>query len=209
MAALFAAAAAIEFLTPEQLARVPPALFSMREELYFALFAEGGFLMAQGTLVDIATRLRKRPPLWAVVLIAGLVILFSEHTHAVLRAAWERGAVVFVPLLFSLGERAAVLWRLPGRPELERIAARALVSNRIITGLVLFGLVTADMVARVALGDVYGSFDAAWPPLLAGAIYYAVAAYDDWRVRGARFAERPSVLFRYDAIGIDYMPPVL
>ena len=193
MAVLLAAAALVES-------------FGWREELYFALFVEGGFLMAQGTLVDIATRLRKRPPLWAVVLIAGLVILFSEHTHAVLRAAWERGAVVFVPLLFSLGERAAVLWRMPGRPEIERIAARALVANRIITGLVLFGLVTADMLVRVALGN---SPNATWPPLLAGAIYYAVAAFDAWRVRGRRFAERPSVLFRYDAIGIDYLPPVL
>jgi hypothetical protein len=208
MAALFAAAAVIEFLTPEQLASLPPALFGLREELYFALFVEGGFLMAQGTLVDIATRLRKRPPLWAVVVIAGAVILFSEHTHMVLRAAWERGAVVFVPLLFSLGERAAVLWRMPGRPEIERIAVRALVANRIITGLVLFGLVTADMIARVALSGAYGPSGGNWAPLLAGAIYYAVAAFDDWRVRGARFAERPSVLFRYDAIGINYLPPL-
>ena len=201
MAVLLAAAALVE--------AGPPWLLGMREELYFALFIEGGFLLAQGTLVDIATRLRKRPPLWAVALIAGLVVLFSEHTHAVLRAAWERGTMVFVPLVISLGERAAVLWRMPGRPEIERIAARALVANRIITGLVLFGLVTADMLARVALPDHYGSPGATWPPLLAGAIYYAVAAFDAWRVRGARFAERPSVLFRYDAIGIDYLPPVL
>jgi hypothetical protein len=208
MAMLLAAAAVLDFLTPEQLARLPPALFSMREELGFALMVEGGFLMAQGTLVDIATRLRKRPPIWAVVLIAGAVFLFSEHTWAVLQMAWGRGSVVFVPLLFSLGERATVLWRMPGRPELERIAARALVANRIITGLVLLGLVTAEMIARVAFSGDYGPSGGNWAPLLAGAIYYAVAAYDDWRVRGARFAERPSVLFRYDAIGIKYLPPV-
>ena len=72
----------------------------------------------------------------------------------------------------------------------------------------LFGLVTADMIARVALPGVYASLGAYWPPLLAGAIYYAVAAFDAWRVRGPRFAERPSVLFRYDAIGITYLPPL-
>ena len=203
MAGLLAAAALLDFATPAVLAVMPRALFGMREELYFALFVEGGFLMSQGTLVDIATRLRKRPPIWAVVLIAGAVLLFSQEAHGVLRAAWERGSVVFVPLLLSLAERAAVLWQMPGRPELERMAARALIANRIITGLVLFALVTLDMIARVAFGDAYGSYGATWPPFVAGAIYFAIAAFDAWRVQGRRFAERPSVLFGYDVIGIE------
>ena len=44
-----------------------------------------------------------------------------------------------------------------------------------------------------------------WPALAAGAIYFAVAAFDDWRVRGRKFAERPRVLFRFDPMHIDHL----
>ena len=208
LAAILAAAASVDFLPPRWLSSLPTALLETRQEFYFALVVEGAFLMSQGTLVDIATRLRKRPPVWAVALIAAAVVMFSNETRAVLQLAWQKGAVVFIPMLLSLAERAAVLWQLPGRPELERIAARALIANRIITALVLLGLVTADMIARVALPNVYTDYSAYWPALAAGAIYYAVASFDGWRVRGRRFAEHPTVLFRYDAIGIHYMPPM-
>ncbi|MGZ5473470.1 MAG: hypothetical protein ACXW31_08630 [Thermoanaerobaculia bacterium] len=209
LALLFAAVAVLEVLTPEQLVAVPPFLFEAREELAFVLLVEGGFLLAQGTLVDIATRLKKRPPIWVVPLIVAAVVIFSEHTWDVLRIAWQRGSLVFVPLLLSVAERGTVLWRMPGRPQIEKIAARALISNRIITGLGLLGLVTAAMIIGVVFPRIY-DFEARSPmiTLLAGAIYFAVAAYDDWRVRGPKFAERPRVLFRYDAIGIKYLEPL-
>jgi hypothetical protein len=180
----------------------------IREELMFALIAEGGFLMAQGTLVDIATRLKKRPPIWAAALIVIAVMLFSEYTMDVIRIAWQRGSLVFVPLLISIAERGTVLWRMPGRPEIEKIAARALIANRITTGLALLGLVTAAMLIGVAFPQFYDYTTAgAWPTMLA-AIYFAVAAFDDWRVRGPKFAARPRVLFGFDPIGIRYLEPV-
>ena len=199
MAAIFAAAALMDFPTPEQLAAVPPALFQMRDDLMYVLIVEGGFLMMQGTLVDIATRLKKRPPLWLAALIVVGVLIFSQYSLDVVRMAWTRGPLVFVPLLLSIGERGTVLWRIPDRPRIEKIAARALISNRITTGLVLLALMTVVMLIGVA-----GS----WPILIAGAIYFAVAAFDDWRVRGAAFAENPRVLFRWDPIGITYLDPV-
>lgn len=185
MAAIFAVAATTDFFSLQ------------RDELIFVLMVEGGFLLMQGTLVDIATRLKKRPPIWAVALIVAAVVLFSGEALDVLRLAWQRGLVVFLPLLVSLGERATVLWRMPDRPTIEKIAARALISNRITTALVLFALMTAAML----LGFDEGA-------LAAGAIYFAVAAFDDWRVRGRRFAERPSVLFRFDPIGLEYLQPL-
>ena len=168
--------------------------------LVFVLLVEGGFLLMQGTLIDIATRLKKRPPIWAVVLIAGGVLLFTgDYGLQVLRMAWEQGMAVFVPLLVSLAQRARVLWIMPGRTHIQKIAARALVANRITTGLILLGAVTAAMIASLDQpAVVYG----------AGAIYFAVASFDGWRVRGAKFAEKPSVLFRYDPIHIEYLEPL-
>ena len=168
--------------------------------LVFVLLVEGGFLLMQGTLIDIATRLKKRPPVWAVVLIAGGVLLFTgDYGLQVLRMAWEQGMAVFVPLLVSLAQRARVLWIMPDRTRIQKIAARALVANRITTGLILLGAVTAAMIASLDQpAVVYG----------AGAIYFAVASFDGWRVRGARFAEKPSVLFRYDPIHIEYLEPL-
>ena len=195
MAAIFVLAALID------------ALHETREELVFALMVEGGFLLMQGTLVDIATRLKKRPPLWVIALIVVGVVLFSEHALDILRMAWQRGAIVFLPLLLSLAQRATILWHMPDRSRLEKMAARALIANRITTGLGLLALMTALMILGVVWPDVFGAFGT-WQPLLAGAIYFAVAAYDDARVRGRKFAENPRVLFRWDPMGIKYLEPL-
>ncbi len=164
--------------------------------------------MAQGTLIDIATRLKKRPPVWAAVLIVIGVMLFSQYSFGVIRLAWEHGSVMFVPLLISIAERGTVLWRMPGRPRIEKIAARALVANRIATGLGLLGLTAAGLIAGTMFPRLYDITAGESFPLFAGALYFAIAAFDEWRVRGRRFAERPRVLFGFDAIGIDYLEPV-
>lgn len=203
MAVILALAAAIEFLPPHS---VPMLIHQSRDELFFSLIVEGGFLLMTGTLVDIATRLRKRPPVWVIALIVAGVVLFSGEARMVLQMAWQRGSIVFIPLLLSLAERATMLWHMPGQPRVRKIAARALVGNRITTGLALFGLLTAIMLLGVAFPQY--AIEGGWLPLAAGAIYFAIAAYDDWRVRGKRFAERPTVLFRFDPIHIDYLEPV-
>jgi len=208
MAALLAMAALLDFIPPERLGTVTIALLQSRDALFFALMIEGGFLLMQGTLVDIASRLKKRPPVWLIVLILGGVVLFSGEARSVLRSAWEQGLVVFVPLLLSLAERGAILWHLPSRSTIQKIAARALISNRITTGLALFGLMTAVMMVGVIFSLYEFSSLGAWPPLAAGAVYFGVAAFDDWRVRGRRFAERPSVLFGFDPLGITHLDPL-
>ena len=206
MALVFFAAALLDFFPN---IAIPPSLFEAREELMFVLFVEGGFLMAQGTLVDIATRLRKRPPIWVAALIVIGVMIFSQYTWDVIRVAWQRGSVVFLPLLVSIAERGTVLWRMPDRPQIEKIAARALIANRILTGLVLLGLMTAAMLIGVAFPQLYDfSAHSAKFILFAGALYFAIAAFDDWRVRGPKFAQKPRVLFGYDVIGIGYLEPV-
>ena len=203
MAVVFAFAALVEFLPPQY---IPIWFLGPREELIFGLFVEGGFLMMQGTLVDIATRLRKRPPLWLALLILAGVVLFSSEARAVLQMAWQRGSIIFIPLVFSLVERASILWRMPDQPRIRKIAERALIANRITTALGLFALLTAHMLVTVAWPNLWTSGN--WQFCAAGAIYFAVAAFDDWRVRGTKFAERPTVLFRFDPMHIGYLEPV-
>jgi hypothetical protein len=127
---------------------------------------------------------------------------------SVLKMAWAQGTGVFIPMLLSVAQRATVLWHMPTRSRIEKIAARALIANRITTGLGLFGLVALGMIAGVAFGSTFEFWNRPWLFLAAGAIYFAVAAYDDWRVRGARFAERPRVLFGFDPMGIGYLEKV-
>jgi hypothetical protein len=210
MAMILALAASLDFLSPSQLAYVPRAFLTSRNELMFGIFVEGGFLMMQGTLVDIATRLKKRPPIWAVVLIAGVVLLFSDYAKSVLSIAWERGILIFMPLLFSMIDRAAVLWYLPSRTRIGKIAARALIGNRMFTGLLLLGAYAAVTISGLIFRDSYDRLNGPWVMLLAGAIYFAVAAFDEWRVRGRKFAEKPTVLFGFDMIHLDLVDaPVL
>jgi hypothetical protein len=203
LALIFAFAASIDFFPA-----MAPFLFAGRENLVWILVVEGGFLLMQGTLVDIATRLKKRPPVWLIVLILGGVLLFAGNgALQVLQMAWQGGMLVFLPLLLSLAERGMMLWQMPSRTPIQKMAARALISNRIITGLALFGLMTVAVVIGFARGTPIESTDL-WPTLLAGTIYYAVAAYDEARVRRQAFANNPRVLFRYDVLGVKYLEPL-
>ncbi|HET8796716.1 MAG TPA: hypothetical protein VFO89_03455 [Thermoanaerobaculia bacterium] len=203
VALLYAVMAVIAFLPPERAARVPAWLAASGEGLMFGLIVEGGFLLMQGTLVDIATRLKKRPPLWAIPFIVGGVVLFSEGAGDVVRIAWQQGAAAFVPLVVSLAQRATLLWTAPGQSDLRRIAIRALAANRITTALVLGAILTAILIVQAVLSDDTPRIVShAAVPMITGAIYFGIAAIDDWRVRGRAFAGNPTVLFRFDPLDI-------
>lgn len=178
------------------------------DALAFGLMVEGGFLMMQGTLVDIATRLKKRPPVWLIVIIVAGVVLLSGEALTLLQMAWSGGMVVFLPLLVSVAQRGSSLWHMPDKSRNEKIAARALIANRITTGLVLFGLLTVAAVAGTMFHDYFDLLTGRPMILGAGALYFAVAAFDAWRVRGQKFAEKPTVLFRFDPLHITYLDPL-
>lgn len=202
LAALFALAASAAFFPNI----VSQRILESRNELYFALYVEAGFLLLQLALVDTATRLKKRMPTGAIVAVVIALTLFLGLPLEVLRAAWSMGILVFVPMLLSLYERGMILRRMPERPAIEKIAARALISNRIITALTFLGSFVAAIVIVVALTP-YEWPDESWPQLAAGALYFAIAAFDDWRVRGRRFAENPRVLFGYEVLRIRQLDP--
>lgn len=173
----------------------------MTEALAFGILIEGGFLLMQATLVDIATRLKKRPPFWLIPIMVGAILLFmGGSAWEVLKMAWDRGMAFFLPLLLSLLERGYILWQMPVRTRVQKIAARALIGNRIVTGIALCVL---TLVASIALDSV-----GEWLVFSASALYFGIAAYDDARVRRPKFAERPRVLFRYDVLHIEYLEPL-
>lgn len=171
------------------------------EALVFGLIVEGGFLFMQCTLVDVATRLKKRPPWWLIPIIVGAILLFTGGSaHEVLQMAWNQGMVVFLPLVVSVLERGYLLWQMPVRTRVQKIAARALVGNRMITGIALTALM---LILSFVLDDT-----GRWLVLGTGALYFAIAAWDDYRVRLPRFAEKPRVLFGYDVLQIEYLDPL-
>ncbi|HYC91748.1 MAG TPA: hypothetical protein VEO54_21190 [Thermoanaerobaculia bacterium] len=203
LAVLFALAATAEVF-PNVVSQV---ILEGRNELYFSMYVEAGFLILQLALVDMGTRLDKQLPTGAIIAIVVALILFLGLPMAVLRAAWAMGLYVFMSMLLSLIERGAILRRLPERPRIEKIAARALISNRIVAALTLLGSFVAAIVIVVALTPREWP-DESWPPLAAGAVYFAIAAFDDWRVRGRRFAERPRALFGYEVLRIRQLDPL-
>ena len=203
LAGLFALAAGAELLPQNGFLH---AIQQGRNDLYFAMYAEAGFLILQLALVDAATRLKKQLPTGTIIAIVVGLTLFLGLPLEVLRAAWSMGIYVFVSMLLSLIERGAILRRMPERPPIEKIAARALISNRIITALTFLGSFVAAVVIVVALTP-YEWPDQSWPQLAAGAVYFAIAAFDDWRVRGRRFAENPRVLFGYEVLPIRQLDP--
>jgi hypothetical protein len=204
LAALFALAAAAELL-PRSV--VSHSILQGRADLYFVLYVEAGFLVLQAVLVDTATRLNKQLPTGAILVIVIALTLFLGLPLEVLRAAWSMGVYAFVSMLFSLVERGAILRRMPERPRIEKIAARALISNRIVTALTFLGSFVAAILIVVVLTPSEWP-DESWPPLAAGAIYFAIAAFDDWRVRGRRFAENPRVLFGCEVLRIRQVDPL-
>ena len=204
LAALFALAAAAELLPQNAISH---SILQSRNDLYFAMYVEAGFLILQVALVDTATRLNRQLPTGAIIAIVIALTFFLGLPLEVLRAAWSMGIYVFVSMLLSLIERGAILRRMPERPRIEKIAARALISNRIITALTFLGSLVTAIIIVVALTP-YEWPDESWPPLAAGAIYFAIAAFDDWRVRGRRFAENPRVLFGYEVLRIRQLDPL-
>jgi hypothetical protein len=182
----------------------------LAESLYFVALVEVFFCMAQATLTDVATRLRKRPPLWAIVLVGGGLALLYPEVVTVTRAAFAQGWVVFLPFAWSLVERLRELWTMPGAPRLEKLRRRALVSGRMSLVIAVSGAALAAAAVTYWLDAAAGGFamlgrTAGW--WLAAA--FAAAAFDVVRVHRSAFERRPRALFgRFDPLGVGDLSPL-
>lgn len=187
--------------------RVPHAV---RDAVQLVALLELLLCLGQGTLTDIATRLRRRPPWWAALPVAGLVVWVSPEVLPLTRAMFAQGWPVFLPFLWSLLERLRELWTMPTASRLEKMRRRALVGGRIALVLIGGGLATA--VAGISylideqLGFTWVASHAAWGV----AAFFFAAAADVVRVHRPAFARRPRALVPgLDPLGVTYLEPLL
>jgi hypothetical protein len=178
-------------------------------DLLIGAMIEAGLLMSQAMLVDIATRISFRPPWWFVGCVAFLVFVGSPAAALLFNAASHAGWLLLLPLLLSAAQRLSLLWRMPARPRVEKIAARALIGNRCITGAAVVVFVVALSIASASFYEQYHDLRSPLSLVFAMcATHFAIAAFDGWRVQGQRFAANPTVLFRFDLLDINYTEPV-
>lgn len=174
------------------------------------VIAEVVFCLAQLTLTDIATRLRKPPPLWAGgLIVVGLGVLYPEVGRMVLAMARE-GWPVFLPFAWSLVERARELWTMPRASQLEKLRRRALVSGRMGILLVVCGAFLAVTAIRAARSGMDLGFEPIGPfAFWWVALAFALSSFDIVRVHRPGFERRPRALFgRLDPLGVRDLSPL-
>lgn len=181
-----------------------PLPYSPGDVLVGALFAEAAVALFMGTVVDVASRLRRPPPWWATPLIAfGILLVYPEQLQFLLDAL-AQGWWVVLPVLATLSGRLADLWTLPAQAPLDKQRRRALVFGRAYTILVIACAFVGPFLAEAALVAATG-----WrqgegylmPTLLPlyAVVFYAICAWDAVRVQRPAFAKRPRNLWpRFD-----------
>jgi hypothetical protein len=178
--------------------------------LEFAVFADGATLMMSATLIDVASRLRRRPPGWLAALIAiGILVLYPE-TFTLLGMAWSLGLWTLLPFAWSIVERLRALWTLPSASKLEKIRRRTLTFDRLYVALIVAFCALGVMLVHAALND--GSFDPALTQRLlpwALLMFYGIATFNAWRVHQPAFARRPRSLLPWiDQGQANYLDPL-
>src|SRR6185295_2315102 len=148
-------------------------------------------------LVEVASRRRQPPTLWVGLLTFAALLVFCPTVLMLAKWSWHGGVWVFLPFLWSMGERLRQLWTLPRASLLEKIRTRALAFDRYQTGFV--GYIVMFLVLLVSL---MVSDDEHFPNLAAElampsflALFFAIACIDEIRVHGEGFARSPRLLW--------------
>jgi hypothetical protein len=189
---------------------IPEWAFVDTETLLLVAGLEAFLMWPQLILMDLATRvLKRRNP----ILIAFVVVVAAVWLVFFAPRLWQTGTAHFfaitVPVILAIAQRVRMLWTLPGAPVLDRIRVRAVMAGRLNIALAVAApLFLHDLVGGLlgtAAGIDWGvqllsSFSPA--PCVAAALYFALAAFDQWRVGGAAFARRPSVIFWLDLFDV-------
>jgi hypothetical protein len=128
-------------------------------------------------LVEVATRRRQPPTLWVGLLIIAALLVYCPTVLMLAKWSWHGGVWMFLPFLWSMGERLRQLWTLPRASLLEKIRARALAFDRFQTGYVGYIAMFLFMFASFVVSD-----DEHFPNLAANlampsflALFFAIA----------------------------------
>jgi hypothetical protein len=168
--------------------------------LTLTMIADGATLMAFSSLVDVASRLKKALPWWLGIVAGVGILAFNNEVVGMLGIAWTQGLAVFLPFAWSLFDRVRQLWTLPSAPSIEKIRRRTLTFDRLYVGIVIMALWIAGIVLAVISGfAVIEDLSGPVALIAGGTAFYAIAAYNAWRVYRPAFCQRPrSLLHRMD-----------
>ena len=164
--------------------------------LMLAVMADGATLMLSASLVDVASRLRRPPRWWLGILICAGILIMYPDVIVLLKEAWTLGLWVFAPFAWSILERMRELWTLPNATTIEKIRRRTLTFDRLYTAIVIIGVGFVGIILIAIFRHDGFTFDLV--PKLAPWIlvaFYAIAAFNVWRVYTLAFAKMPRSLW--------------
>lgn len=148
-------------------------------------------------LVEVASRRREPPTFWVGLLTIGALVVFCPSVLMLVRWSWYGGLWMFIPFLWSIGERFRQLWTLPRATRLEKLRTRALAFDRFQTGLSGYLMMFLVLIASLAVNDdpdfSLRAGGLVIPCFLA--LFFAIACIDEIRVHGEAFARSPRRLW--------------
>jgi hypothetical protein len=148
-------------------------------------------------LVEVASRRRQPPTLWVGLLTIAALLIFCPTVLMLAKWSWHGGVWVFLPFVWSMGERLRQLWTLPRANVLEKLRTRALAFDRFQTGfpgyIVMFLVLVASLMVSDDPDVPTRAAELAIPSFLA--LFFAIACIDEIRVHGDGFARSPRRLW--------------
>lgn len=164
--------------------------------LLYVVIADGATLMMSGTLIDIASRLKRPPPWWVLPIAVAVILLLYPEVIELLTNFWQLGGWVFLPFAWSIFERVYEIWTLPSATRLEKIRRRVLTFDRLYSGIAVGCAFIVLMLASILIVGFKASIDSMneyifWPIL----VFYAVNAANVLRVHRPRFSQSPRSLW--------------
>lgn len=166
--------------------------------LMLAVLADGATLMAFSSLIDVASRLKKPMKWWLALPLGAGILAFNREVVDMFGLAWSQGLAVFIPFTWTLLDRIRQLWTLPLASPMEKIRRRTMIFDRLYVGLFIMVAWIACVLAGVLTGfSAIEDFTGSRALIAVGVSFYAVAAFNAWRVYQLAFSRRPRSLVPY------------
>jgi hypothetical protein len=162
--------------------------------LFSGIAMDAVLLMGSASLIDIASRIKRAPPLWVLPFAVLGLLMLSPGSGELLAHALSLDTVILLPFAWAIIERLRELWTLPQASVLEKIRRRTLVFDRLYVAL-LIGVLTMLFGALVYF--IFAIDLTSWlgkAALLIVWLFYAVNCFNVWRVHQALYLRHPRSL---------------